>query len=139
MRHPLTRSVNSFPNKIALIALLLCCFHVVACKSGKPATPPTPTLTAELAQGKQLFSQHCGSCHAIEADTVIVGPSLFAVADRAQERAPDMTPQQYVEHSIVQPEAILVPGYDNVMPTNFGTRLTGEELDAIVAYVLNLR
>lgn len=49
-----------------------------------------------------------------------------------------MTPQQYVELSILQPEAVLVPGYDNVMPTNFGTRLTGEEVDAIVAYVMSL-
>ncbi len=121
-----------------VVLLLSCCFLMVACQSIEPTAPPTPTLTAELAQGKQLFSQHCGSCHAIEADTVIVGPSLFAVADRAEDRAPDMTPQQYVELSILQPEAILVPGYDNVMPTNFGTRLTGEELDAIVAYVMSL-
>lgn len=121
-----------------VVLLILCCLLIVACQSADPTAPPTPTLTAELAQGKQLFSQHCGSCHAIEADTVIVGPSLFAVADRAAERAPDMTPQQYVELSILQPEAILVPGYDNVMPTNFGTRLTGEELDTIVAYVMSL-
>lgn len=49
-----------------------------------------------------------------------------------------MTAEQYVEHSILQPEAILVPGFDNVMPTNFGKRLDGDELDAIVAYVLSL-
>ncbi|MFW6069096.1 MAG: c-type cytochrome [Chloroflexota bacterium] len=122
----------------SVVVLLFSCLLFVACQSSEPTAPPTPTLTAELAQGKRLFSQHCGSCHAIEADTVIVGPSLFAVADRAKERAPDMTPQQYVELSILQPEAILVPGYDNVMPTNFGTRLTGEELDAIVAYVMSL-
>lgn len=137
MRRAITRSVESFPSRITL--LLLSCLFVVACQSGEPEAPPTPTLTAELAQGKQLFSQHCGSCHAIEADTVIVGPSLFAVTDRASDRAPDMTPQQYVELSILQPDAILVPGYDNVMPTNFGTRLAGDELDAIVAYVLSLR
>lgn len=123
----------------SIILLLFCCILFVACQSSEPAASPTPTFTAELAQGKQLFSQHCGSCHAIEADTVIVGPSLFGVAERAEERAPDLTPQQYVELSILQPEAIMVPGYDNVMPSNFGTRLAGEELDAIVAYVMSLR
>lgn len=120
--------------------MLLTTFLLVACAgNNEPAPSATATLSPQMRQGRQLFSQHCASCHAIEPETVIVGPSLFAVAQRAADRAPDMTAQQYVELSILQPDAVLVPGYDNLMPSNFGKRLDGEELDAIVAYVLTLQ
>lgn len=122
------------------IILLLLCLALLACNGAEdPALSATPTLTSQMVQGKQLFSQYCASCHAVEPDTVIVGPSLFAVAERAAERAPDLTAQQYVERSILQPDAFLVPGYDNLMPSSLGKRLDGQELDAIVTYVLNLQ
>lgn len=120
--------------------LLLMPLLLVACAGNQePAPTATATLSPQIAQGKQLFGQHCASCHAVEPETVIVGPSLFAVGQRAADRAPDMTAQQYVELSILQPNAILVPGYDDLMPSNFGKRLNGQELDAIVTYVLSLQ
>lgn len=121
------------------LLLLLCCCLAAACAGQRStATDGAPTLSAEMAMGRELFRQHCGSCHAVEADTVIVGPSLFNVAERAPQRAPDITPEQYVEQSILQPGAILAPGFDDLMPSNIGKRLSGEELDAIVGYVLSL-
>lgn len=123
----------------ARLILLLLSLPLVACTTNEePAPEATATLSPQMIEGRQLFSQHCASCHAVEPETVIVGPSLFAVAERAPERAPDLTAQQYVELSILQPDAILVPGYDNLMPSNFGKRLDGEELDAIVTYVLSI-
>jgi mono/diheme cytochrome c family protein len=112
---------------------------LVACTQSEAPATPTPTLAPQLAQGKQLFSLHCASCHAVESNTVIVGPSLSGVADRADEREPQMTAHEYVERSILQPGAFVVPGFDNLMPENLGKRLDGEELDAIVAYVMSLQ
>lgn len=125
------------PYRGALVILIIS-WVLVACGQSEPLATATPTLTAQLAEGKRLFSQNCGSCHAIEPETVIVGPSLFGVSDRATERAPQMTAQEYVEFSILQPQALIVPSFDDVMPSDFGKRLEGEELDAIVAYVLSL-
>lgn len=124
--------------RLNCLGLFLFAVLVAACSNAQPAATLAPTFSAELAQGKQLFSQHCGSCHAVEPDTVIVGPSLFAISERALQRAPELTPEQYVEQSILQPSEFLVLGYDDLMPSNFGRRLSGEELDAIVAYILTL-
>lgn len=121
--------------------LVLCgCLLVAACMGNQtePQVDSTATFTPQLAQGKQLFSQHCASCHAIEPDTVIVGPSLFALSERVANRDPNLTPEQYVDQSMRQPAAIIVPGYDDLMPSNIAKRLDGEEFDAIVAYVLSL-
>lgn len=123
----------------SLPILLAMCLVMIACSgSDKPVSVATPTLTPQIAEGRRLFSQHCASCHAVEPEAVIVGPSLFDVSRRATDRAPDLTAQQYVELSILQPDAYLVPGFDNLMPSSFGKSLNGQELDAIVAYVLNL-
>lgn len=120
-------------------SLLFLFVFLIACAANEePAPQATATLSPQMVHGRQLFSQHCASCHAVEPETVIVGPSLFAIAERAADRAPDLTAQQYVELSILQPDAILAPGYDNLMPSNLGKRLDGQELDAIVAYVLSL-
>ncbi|HZD10163.1 MAG TPA: c-type cytochrome, partial [Candidatus Binatia bacterium] len=83
------------PFRGALVFLITCCI-LVACGQSDPQATATPTLTAKLTQGKQLFSQHCGSCHAIEPETVIIGPSLFGVSNRVAERAPQMTAREYV-------------------------------------------
>jgi hypothetical protein len=32
-----------------------------------------------------------------------------------------------------------VDGFDNLMPENLGKKLTGEELDAVVAYLMTLK
>ena len=39
----------------------------------------------------------------------------------------------------MQPDAYLVQGYENLMPNNLSKELTGEELDAVVAYLQTLK
>lgn len=111
---------------------------LTACGSGEPTVAPTATLNPQASQGKQLFSQHCATCHATDPDTVILGPSLAGIARRAAGRVPDLTARAYVEESILQPGAYVVSGFDDAMPTNFGKRLSGEEMDALIAYLLTL-
>ena len=67
-----------------------------------------------------------------------MGPSLFALSERVANRDPNLTPEQYIDQSMRQPSAFIVPGYDDLMPSNIAKRLDGEEFDAIVAYVLSL-
>jgi cytochrome c oxidase subunit 2 len=86
---------------------------------------------AAAADGEQIFTaQGCGSCHTLAAAGAsgTVGPDLGKLegADAA-----------FVRESIVDPSAEVEQGYpDGVMPADFGDKLSPEELDALVKYLL---
>lgn len=113
---------------------------LVACGGGAAAEPPaTPTLSPELAAGRAVFVAHCGACHSIDPDTVIVGPSLHGIAARGGDRVDGLDARAYVYSSIMRPSDFLAPGFDDLMPQDLARKLTGEELDSVVAYVLALK
>ena len=114
-----------------LVVLLL-----VGCGGGETAVPATPTLSPQAVQGQQIFTRECGSCHSFSPDTIIVGPSLAGVASRAGNRVAGQDAQTYLLTSILRPGDYLVEGFDNLMPGTFGKQLTGENIDALVAYLL---
>jgi mono/diheme cytochrome c family protein len=120
---------------LAALSLLL-----AACGE-KPAASPRADapLSAQAEQGKRLFSQYCGACHSIVGDAAIVGPAMAGIATRAATRIEGLSAQDYIVESILAPGAYLVPGFDNLMPSTWGTTLTGEEMDAIVAFLLTLQ
>ncbi len=118
--------------------LLLCLLLLAAC-GGEPEAPPPPTLSPQAQLGKQVFSRDCGACHSTSPDTIIVGPSLAGVANRAATRVSDQDAYTYLLTSVMQPDAYLVEGYENLMPNNLSKQLTGEELDAVIAYLQTLQ
>ncbi len=107
---------------------------LTACSGASPA--PTPTLDPLAIKGRTVYKQNCATCHALEPDTVIIGPSLAGIATRAEARMPNVDAKGYLEISILKPEAYLVDGFTDVMPKDLGKKLTGEELDAVVAFLL---
>ena len=117
-----------------LMVVLL--FALAGCGDSPPQ--PTPALDPAAAKGQQVFKQNCGACHTLSPDTIVVGPSLASVATRASARSPGLGARQYLELSILKPDASIVPGFSDVMPRDFGKKLTGEELDALVAFLLTL-
>ena len=119
--------------------LLLCLLFLAACGGETEAAPPTPTLSPQAQLGKQVFSRNCGSCHSTTPDTIIVGPSLAGVATRAETRVDGFDAYTYLITSVMQPDAYLVQGFENLMPNNLSKQLTGEELDAVVAYLQTLK
>ncbi len=129
-----------WPAVMVLIVLffLAGCGGNEAAGSNEPAGSPQATHDPQIAQGKTLFSRHCAACHAIEPDAVIVGPSLHGIAAQAGDRVPGLDASQYIQQSILQPDAYLVEGFDNLMPSTLGKQLTGEELDALTSYLLTL-
>jgi cytochrome c oxidase subunit 2 len=86
------------------------------------------------ADGKEIFAQAgCSSCHALAdaGSTAEVGPNLDNVLPGQSEDA--------VRQSIVDPNAQISEGYQpDVMPQNFGETLSDEQLDALVAYLLQV-
>ena len=98
---------------------------------------PAPQLTGN-ALGAQLFVSGnpdtgaigCGSCHTMKAAGAsgTIGPNL--------DKELTADPASAARESIVDPNKEIIPGYSaNVMPTNYGTALTKQELDALVTYV----
>lgn len=127
--------------KRALIPLtsLLLIVCTAACSAAEPTPIPTPTLTAEQQTGKRVFAQECGSCHSVIDDAVIVGPSMVGVATRASGRVQGQDARTYLYGSILHPNDHVVEGFkEGLMPQTFGKQLTGEELDAVVAYLLTM-
>jgi cytochrome c oxidase subunit 2 len=87
---------------------------------------------AGSAQGKTLFTQQCGTCHAFAdaGTTAEVGPDLDKVL--AGKNA------DFIRKSIVDPNAEIAPGFQpNVMPGNFGELLSQQQLDSLVEYLVD--
>lgn len=88
----------------------------------------------------------CAACHILSA----VGPAWAAtpdqpgVAERAGLRIADAsyageatTAEEYLIESVIRTNAFVVPGYaDNLMPPNFGERITLQQMADLLAYML---
>lgn len=104
--------------------------------------PPAPG--AEL--GESLFSSSgfgenfgCEVCHALEPGRRLVGPPLAGIAVTAAGRVPGLSAEDYIRQSIVDPDAYTVDGYPaGQMLADYEDRLTAEELDALVAFLMTL-
>ncbi|HNB35970.1 MAG TPA: hydrogenase iron-sulfur subunit [Anaerolineales bacterium] len=79
----------------------------------------------------------CRICHSLTKDERIIGPSFYGIATRAGERVPGLTAEEYLYQSIVDPNAYVVSGYPSgQMIQNFGTLLTEEEIQDIIAFLM---
>ena len=86
--------------------------------------------------GKTLFSQNCASCHSLERDVIIIGPSLWGIADQGGTRVTGQSPQQYIRESVLHPSDYLVEGFPDVMQKNLGEKLSADELDGLVTFLM---
>jgi mono/diheme cytochrome c family protein len=97
--------------------------------------------TAGLAQattGEQIFTAAgCGGCHtfAPAGANGTIGPNLNDLKAAAAKFQPGKPPEEYVRESIVKPDAFIVPGYPNAMPS-FEGRLTDQQIKALIDYLL---
>ncbi len=127
-----------FPTTL-LWGAILCLAWLTGCGNVGRNAPPKPTLAPVEKQGQTVFQTHCAACHAVVPDVVVVGPSLAGIANIAADRQPNQPIEQYLQISILKPDDYLVEGFPDAMTKDFGKKLTGEELDAVVAYMLTLK
>lgn len=121
-----------------VLALLAAALILAACSAA--ATPvPTPTPDPFILQGQAVFNARCATCHALVPDTIIIGPSLYGVATRAETRVDGQSAEEYITMSVLRPGDYVVEGFNNVMITNLAKELTSEELNALVAFLLTLK
>ncbi|HSO97486.1 MAG TPA: cytochrome c [Solirubrobacteraceae bacterium] len=118
---------------------------VAAHRSNTTVTVPAGSTAGQASQtqlkgdalGQQIFvsgtpggAEACGSCHTMSAagTSGTTGPNLD------QQLTSD--PPAPTRESIVNPNKDIATGYRaNVMPTNYGTALTSQQLDAVANYV----
>jgi mono/diheme cytochrome c family protein len=117
--------------------------------------PPTatPEAVGDVANGEVLFlngkdaAPACVTCHLLEEDIVLIGPSMIGLVERAATRVEGQSAEEYLYESIVAPNAYLVPdtetnifaaGGTSLMFQQYTDYLTEDEIDDLVAYMLSL-
>lgn len=117
--------------------------------AGAPTALPEPTATPRPIDGTTaeeiMLNAGCGACHKIGSigEAHKVGPDLTYIGLTAGERVADMSAETYIRQSILEPNAYLAPECPNspclpgIMPQNFHLRLTEEQLETLVTYLLN--
>ena len=94
------------------------------------------------SQGQKLFQERgCASCHQVEAGGQQGrGPTLYGLFGKQQavEGGASVTVDEaYVRESILNPQAHIAAGFENIMPT-FQGQLSEEQILQLVAYVRSL-
>ncbi len=113
-----------------------------------PVTTPAPTPTPRPIEGQEaeeiILNAGCGSCHRIGAlgEGHKVGPDLSAIGHDAGARVEGMSAQAYIRQSILEPNVFIAPEcpngpcLPNIMPGDYSRRLTVEQLNLVVTYLL---
>lgn len=110
----------------------------LASASSVVASVPTDPVEA----GHYWFSRppaNCATCHSLEPDVVIVGPSLAGVATRAASRVPGMSVSEYLRTSILDPGAFVVPSFPDAMARNLGEVLDDQQINDIITFLETLK
>ncbi len=110
----------------------------VAAKSGDDQGALATAGLAQATTGEQIFTAAgCAGCHTFSpaGSNGNIGPDLNELKAAAAKYAKDKTPEEYVQESIVQPDAFIVPGFGNAMPS-FQGRLTDKQIQTLIDYLL---
>ncbi len=115
----------------AMIILGITILLLSACSTGS-----STDISPQIEAGMQTFQAYCSACHLTEGTQVLVGPALEGLASRAGNTVAGMDAESYIWESILDPGAHVNEGFTNLMPPVYGTTLSEEDLDALVAYLL---
>lgn len=92
-------------------------------------------------RGALLYNQQgCFACHSIDG-TPGTGPTFQGLAGSQRaftDGTTGVADENYLREAIVNPAAKLVEGYAGLMPGQYGTTMSAEEIDALVAYIQEL-
>jgi mono/diheme cytochrome c family protein len=121
--------MQNLPKPIRLLAPLVALLATVVAISG------CGTTSGDIARGRVLFEQNCGTCHVLaQAGTSgVTGPNLDDAFAAAREAGgfDDATVEGIVEAQIEHPR----PGNGNPMATMPAHLVEGTDLDDVIAYV----
>ena len=124
---------------------------------GGPSTPTTTSSTStgsattgttstsggggNAAAGKAVFAANgCAACHTFQpaGASGTIGPNLDTAPTTDAKADKNMALTAFVKESIVNPDAYIAKGYTKgLMPTNFGSKIKGTQLDDLVAFIVS--
>lgn len=107
------------PATLALVGAALLLGGCGSAERGEPFAPPVQPVSIEARTGEQVFMVHCHQCH--PRGTAGLGPPLNNVP------LPAFLVRYQVRHGL------------GAMPAFGVVRLSDEELDQLIAYLLELR
>jgi nitric oxide reductase subunit C len=142
------------------LVLIVVVLALTACGGGGAAKPAggesQPAAAGGNADnGKKLFNEPfiasagspgCVTCHSLEKDKTIIGPSLAGIAadaantvKEADYKGAAKTADEWLRESILNPNVDVPDGFKpDVMPKTF-TKLSAQELNDLVAYLMTLK
>ncbi len=120
-----------------ILVLTLAALLVAACGGGDKGASSGST-DPDVAAGKALFEQTtlegnagCVTCHSVEPGKTVVGPSLAGIASKGED---------FIRESITNPDADVTEGFPaGVMPQDYGQKLSEQQLNQIVKYLMTLK
>ena len=102
-----------------------------------------PLVSNAASEGERVFNDRtlgaCNVCHSVRPGDDGVGPSLAGIGTNAADRVPGLDAAGYIRQSIYLPDQYVVEGYPagQMLPI-YRDRLSEEELEALIAYLLTL-
>jgi mono/diheme cytochrome c family protein len=109
-----------------------------AAKSGDDQGALASAGLAQAKTGDQIFTAAgCAGCHTFSpaGSNGTIGPNLDDLAAAAGKREPGKSAEEYIRESLTKPDAFLVEGFGNAMPS-FEGRLTDQQVQAVIDYLL---
>jgi mono/diheme cytochrome c family protein len=78
----------------------------------------------------------CVKCHSLDGSEGKYGPSMTGISERAGERVPGLSAEEYLRQSILEPNALIVGDYPEKMVGIHAALLSDEEIEDLVAFML---
>jgi len=130
--------------RVWLVGLLMLIGLLSACSDLAPADTEIPADIAAIGDpdaGRLIFETGgasavpCATCHTLDG-TELVGPSLQDIAGRAASRT-TLSAEDYIRQSIMDPSAYVVEDYADVMYKDYANKLSPEDVDNVIAFLLS--
>lgn len=135
--------------KSLVLMMLVLVLALAACGGGDSdgdSDGSTEAAGASASNGETLYNQvtigsasapGCVTCHSMEPDVVLVGPSHNGIGTRAGEYVAGVSAEEYLVESITSPDAHLVEGFAaGIMYQNYAAELDQSDIDDLVAFLL---
>jgi nitric oxide reductase subunit C len=125
---------------------------------GMPGVEGVRDSPEPVLRGKAVFNEEagCAGCHAVSGEVTLVGTSLAGIPERAERRIESgaytgqaRTASEYIRESILEPSAFIAAAPEgrsftarqgvSLMPADYGARLSDQQVDDLVAYLMSLR
>ncbi|MCU0486393.1 MAG: c-type cytochrome [Anaerolineales bacterium] len=126
--------------KFSLVLLLMISFLLLACEGTNSSS------ASDIKAGELLFKQSaigsqvgCITCHSLEPDVTLIGPSLAGIGARAATLVAGQSAEVTLTEAIINPDADIAEGFvASIMPKGYEQALTAEQIAQLVAYMLSL-